>query len=121
MGVVDFKLTKVYTLAFAQAMEIFTITKSFPKEEAYSLTSQIRRLSRSVCSNMAEAYRKKIYPANFILKITDCYAENSETGVWLNFALACNYLALEQHEQFNKRNEEIGKLLCHMRNNPDKY
>lgn len=102
-------------------MEIFSVTKSFPKEEKYSLIDQIRRSSRSVCTNMAEAYRKKIYPANFVLKITDCDAENSETGVWLDFSLACNYIIFEQHEIFIKRNEEIGRLLNHMKNNPAKY
>ncbi len=121
MGVVNFKQTKVYKLAFEQAMEIFAITKSFPKEETYSLTDQVRRSSRSVCTNLAEAYRKKIYPANFVSKITDCDAENSETGVWLDFSLACNYIILEQHDLFILRNEEIGRLLSHMRNNPDKY
>ena len=121
MGVINLKETKVYKLAFKQAMEIFSVTKGFPKEERYSLTDQIRRSSRSVCANLAEAYRKKIYPANFVLKITDCDAENSETGVWLDFSLACNYIILEQHELFIKRNEEIGRLLSHMRNNPDKY
>ena len=121
MGVINLKETKVYKLAFKQAMEIFSVTKGFPKEERYSLIDQIRRSSRSVCANLAEAYRKKIYPANFVLKITDCDAENSETGVWLDFSLACNYIILEQHEIFIKRNEEIGRLLSHMRNNPDKY
>ena len=121
MGVVNFKQTKVYKLAFEQAMEIFAITKSFPKEETYSLTDQVRRSSRSVCTNLAEAYRKKIYPANFVSKITDCDAENSETGVWLDFSLACNYIILEQHGIFISRNEEIGRLLSHMRNNHGKY
>jgi four helix bundle protein len=121
MGVVNFKHTKVYKLAFEQAMEIFAITKSFPKEETYSFIDQIRRSSRSVCTNLAEAYRKKIYPAHFVSKVTDCDAENSETGVWLDFSLDCNYLILEQHGLFISRNEEIGRLLSHMRNNPDKY
>ena len=121
MGVINFKLTKVYKLAFDQAMEIFVLTKNFPKEETYSLTNQVRRSSRSICTNLAEAYRKKIYPANFVSKISDCDGENSETGVWLDFALACNYLTIEQHKHFIARNEEIGRLLCHMRNNPGKY
>ena len=121
MGVLHFKLTKVYQLAFEQAMEIFSVTKDFPKEEKYSLTDQIRRSSRSVCANLAEAYRKKIYPANFVLKITDCDAENSETTVWLDFSKACNYISLEQHHLFISRNEEIGRLLSHMRSNPEKY
>ena len=121
MGVINFKQTKVYKLAFEQAMEIFSVTKEFPKEETYSLIDQIRRSSRSVCANLAEAYRKKIYPANFILKVTDCDAENSETGVWLDFSLSCNYIKSEQHTILISRNEEIGRLLSHMRNNLDKY
>lgn len=121
MGVVSFKQTKVYKLAFEQAMEIFSVTRGFPKEETYSLIDQIRRSSRSVCTNLAEAYRKKIYPANFISKITDCDAENSETGVWLDFSLACAYLNSEKHTHLISRNEEIGRLLNHMQNNPGKY
>ena len=121
MGVINFKQTKVYKLAFEQAMEIFSVTRNFPKEETYSLIDQIRRSSRSVCTNLAEAYRKKIYPANFVSKVTDCDAENSETGVWLDFSLSCNYLSTDQHSLFISRNEEIGRLLSHMRNNPDKY
>lgn len=121
MGVVNFKHTKVYKLAFEQAMEIFSVTKGFPKEEMYSLTDQARRVSRSVCTNLAEAYRKKIYPANFISKIADCDAENSETGVWLDFSLTCGYIKSEQHSLFISRNEEIGRLLGHMMNNPGKY
>ena len=121
MGVINFKLTKVYKLAFEQAMEVFFITKSFPKEETYSLTDQVRRFSRSVCTNLAEAYRKKIYLANFISKLTDCDGENSETGVWLDFSLACNYMIEEQHKHFISRNDEIGRLLGHMRKYPEKY
>ncbi len=120
MGVVNFKLTKVYKLAFEQAMDIFEVTKAFPREEKYSLIDQIRRSSRSVNSNLGEAYRKKKYPAHFILKITDCDAENTETGIWLDFDLPCNYLATEQHLSLFSRNEEIGKLLSHMINNPEK-
>ena len=120
-GILQFKLTKVCKLAFGQAMEIFSITKGFPKEERYSLTDQIRRSSRSVCANLAEAYRKKIYLANFVLKITDCDSENSETSVWIDFSKACNYISLEQHDLFISHNQEIGRLLNHMRSNPEKY
>ncbi|HEX8562393.1 MAG TPA: four helix bundle protein [Flavobacterium sp.] len=73
-------------------MELFEVSKSFPKEECYSLTDQIRRSSRSVCANMAEAYRKRRYPKNFISKLSDCDAENSETTVWLEFALSVSIL-----------------------------
>lgn len=121
MAAYNFKETKVYQKAFQLAIEIFEISKSFPKEEKYSLTDQLRRSSRSVCSNIAEAYRKKRYPANFISKLTDCDAENSETGVWIDFAFASKYLNETAHKDFIIKNEEIGRLLNHMLNNPEKY
>ena len=117
----NFKETKVYKLAYEQALAIFKISKNFPPEEKYSLTDQIRRSSRSVCVNIGEAYRKKKYPAHFILKITDSDAENTETNIWLDFSKGSNYITQEQHLQFISRNEAIGKLLNHMINNPDKY
>ncbi|UEG50221.1 four helix bundle protein [Ferruginibacter lapsinanis] len=117
----NFKQTKVYILAFEQAMEIFHLSKNLPKDETYSLTDQIRRSSRSVCANIAEAYRKKRYPANFISKATDCDAENTETGVWLDFSLECKYIDAEKHCSLVSRNAEIGRLLSHMINNPEKY
>ena len=86
MAAKNFKETKVYKLAYEQAMEVFELTKTFPKEERYSLTDQVRRSSRSICTNIAEAYRKKRYPAHFVLKVTDSDAENSETGVWFDFS-----------------------------------
>jgi len=121
MAVYNFKQTAVYTKAFALAMEIFEISKVFPKEEKYSLTDQVRRSSRSVCANLAEAYRKKRYPAHFVSKLTDCDAENSETGVWLDFSLACGYMNEIVYKGLLDRNEEVGKLLHHMINNPEKY
>lgn len=121
MSVRNFKETAVFKKAFAMAMEIFEISKSFPKEETYSLTDQIRRSSRSVCTNLAEAYRKKLYPAHFVSKATDSDMENSETGVWLDFSLACKYIDQKTHLKFISENEEVGKLLHHMINNPEKY
>jgi four helix bundle protein len=121
MAARNFKETKVYQKAFSLAMEIFNVSKSFPKEERYSLTDQIRRASRSVCANMAEAYRKRQYPAHFVSKISDCDAENSETGVWIDFACACEYITEKIKEDLLAKNEEIGKLLHHMINNPGKY
>lgn len=111
----------VYKKAFSQAMEIFEITKSFPKEERYSLTDQIRRSSRSVCVNLSEGYRKRIYPAHFIAKCSDADMENSETASWLEFAHACKYIAEEDFNRLYLQTEEIGKLLNHMINNPEKY
>jgi four helix bundle protein len=81
-----------YKKSFALAMKIFDISKSFPLEEKYSLTDQIRRSSRSVSANISEAYRKRRYPKHFISKLTDSDAENSETQTWLEFALECNYI-----------------------------
>jgi four helix bundle protein len=117
----NFKESTVYKKAFSVAMEIFEISKSFPKEEKYSLTDQVRRSSRSVCANLAEAYRKKRYPAHFISKLTDCDSENSETNVWIDFALACNYVDEQISNSLRTKSEEVGKLLNHMINNPDKY
>jgi four helix bundle protein len=121
MAAKNFKETKVYKLAYEQAMEIFKISKTFPNEEKFSLTDQVRRASRSVCANIAEAYRKKKYPAHFVLKITDSDAENSETGIWFDFSKDFQYLTSEKHQELTNRNEEIGRLLNHMINNPDKY
>ena len=121
MGAINFKETKIYKKSFEQAMMIFELSKSFPKEEKYSLIDQVRRSSRSVSANLAEAYRKKRYPAHFISKLTDCDAENSETKVWFEFALACHYISQEQFLQLDAINDEVGKLLFHAINNPEKY
>ena len=121
MSVQNFRQTKVYQKAFALAMDIFHISKSFPREEMYSLTDQIRRSSRSVCICLAEGYRKKRYPAHFLAKLTDSDMENSETLGWLDFAVACAYLTQENYENLKGKNEEVGRLLGHMVANPDKY
>ena len=88
----SFKDLIVYIKAFSLSMEIFEVSKGFPKEEKYALTDQVRRSSRSVCANIGEAYRKRRYPAHFISKLTDSDAENSETQVWIDFAFACKYI-----------------------------
>jgi four helix bundle protein len=116
-----FKELKIYQKSFELAMEIFEVTKSFPTEEKYGLTSQIRRSSRSVCSNMAEGYRKKIYKAHFISKMSDCDMENSETSVWLDFALACKYIDEATHENLIKKTKEIGYVLDYMIKNSHKF
>ena len=115
------KETKVYRLAFELAMEIFEVTKTFPKEEKYSLTDQMRRSSRSVCTNLLEAYRKKRYPSHFVSKVTDSDGENSETGGWLDFSLACKYIDQTVFQKLNFKCEEVGRLLNHMINNPTQY
>jgi four helix bundle protein len=117
----DFKDLIAYKKAFQLSMDIYRISKRFPKEETYSLTDQIRRSSRSVCANMAEAYRKRLYVKNFISKLTDADAENSETSVWLDFAVACDYISKDEHEKLYSETEEIGKLINYMINNPGKF
>jgi len=87
-----------YKKAYQQACEIFSITLSFPKEEKYSLTDQIRRSSRSVCANLAEAYRKRDYQ-HYLLKISDCIGENSETLVWLDFSLSFHYITEDNYKK----------------------
>lgn len=103
------------------AMQIFEITKTFPREETYSLTSQIRRSSRSVSANIAEAYRKRKYPKHFSSKLTDSDAENSETQVWLKYSLKCEYISEERYKQLMKHCDEVGKLINFMMLNPKKF
>jgi len=117
----SFKDLTVYKKCFSLAMEIFQISKGFPKEEIYALTGQIRRSSRSVCSNLAEAYRKRLYEAHFISKLSDADMENSETQVWLDFALACEYISQETHDDLTNKSEEVGRMVNHMIEHPDKY
>ena len=121
MAANNIKNTKAYQLAFELAMEIFEISKSFPREETYSLTDQIRRSSRSVCTNLSEAFRKRQYPAHFASKASDADMENSETQTWLQFALACKYIYQRHYDELLSQSEEVGKLLNHMISNPDKY
>lgn len=116
-----FQDLKVYKKAFELAMEIFEISKKFPKEETYSLTDQIRRYSRSVCSTIAEAYRKRRYPMYFISKCSDSDMENSETQVWLDFAEACQYLQKTEFDKLNSKSQEVGKMINHMIKYPEKY
>lgn len=110
-----------YKKGFKLAMEIYELSKSFPKEETYSLTDQVRRSSRSVCANLSEAYRKRRYPKHFISKLTDCDAENGETQTWLEFALACEYISTENFKELHEASIEIAKLLNYMILNPKKF
>ena len=102
-------------------MEIFEISKSFQNDEKYSLTDQIRRSSRSVNANLAEAYRKRRYPNHFVSKLSDADTENGETQTWLEFAFACRYIPEEKYELLYSQCEEIAKLLVYMMNNPDRF
>jgi len=117
----DFRELLAYQKGFRLAMDIFNVSKSFPADEKYSLTDQIRRSSRSVCANIAEAYRKRRYANHFISKLTDSDAENSETNVWLEFAYNCEYISEETYANLTEKNIEIGKLINYMINNPDKF
>ena len=121
MAAGSFRDLTVYKKAFALAMEIFKISKNFPAEEKYSLTDQIRRSSRSVCTCIGEAYRKRQYKAHFVSKSSDADMENTETRVWLDFALACAYISQDIWNDFEVKATEIGKLLNHMIENPEKY
>jgi four helix bundle protein len=100
-------------------MSIFETTKAFPIEEKYSLTDQIRRSSRSVCANLAEASRKKIYSNHFISKLTDSDAENTETQSWLGFSFSCQYINQETFGLLTDKSVEVGKLLNYMITNPE--
>jgi len=111
----------VYKKAYSLAMEVFEISKRFPPEERYSLTDQIRRSSRSVCTNLREAWAKRRYPAHFVSKLSDCDGENSETDTWLDFANDAGYITPEQHTQLASTCHEIGKMLGSMINTPEKF
>ncbi len=111
----------VYKQAFAVAMEIFEVSKSFPNAEKYSMTDQIRRASRSVCSNITEAWRKRRYEAAFQLKLNDAEAEAPETQCWLQFAVACKYLERETAAALHKQYDVILGELVNMINNPEPW
>ena len=108
---------EVYQLAFEVAMRIFELTKGFPPEERYSLTDQIRRSSRSVCANLAEAWRKRRYEGAFLAKLSDSEAEAAETQTWIEFAVRCNYLGADLgRELYQTYDHILGKLVNMIRN-----
>src|SRR5688572_2700514 len=111
----------VYQRAFEVATGIFEASKSFPKEEAYALTDQIRRSSRSVCANLAEAWRKRRYQAAFISKLSDCEAEAAETQVWLEFAQKCQYLDRDRALAYYTAYDRILATLVGMINHPETW
>ena len=106
-----FRKLIAYQKGFDIAMEVYELSRSFPKEEKYSLTDQIRRSSRSVCINIAESYRKRIYPKHFISKLSDADSENAETLGWLEFANACRYITNNKKVELESKNNEVGKLI----------
>ncbi len=116
-----FRDLEVYQRSLALAVEIFQISKKFPSEERYSLTDQIRRSSRSVCSNLAEAWRKRRYVAVFKNKLTDVMQEASETQSWLEICLACGYIDARQFKELDDEYEEIISMLNSMERNAGKF
>ncbi len=112
---------KVYQLAYKLAMDIFHRTRAFPPDERYSLTSQIRRSSRSVAANVAEGFRKRQYPNMFVSKLADSDAEAAETQVWLDFSHDCGYMSNEDHKHLTEGYEEIGRMLNGMVTAPEKF
>lgn len=121
MKIQTHKDLRVYQLSFEAGMEIYQITKTFPKEEIYSLTDQIRRSSRSVSGNLAEAFRKRRYEKSFVAKLTDCEGESAETQVWLDYAFACKYISEDDYLRiFEKYNIIIGMLVI-MGSQPEKW
>ncbi|MEO7922513.1 MAG: four helix bundle protein [Chitinophagaceae bacterium] len=107
--------------SYELAMEIYNVSKTVPTEERYSLIDQVRRSSRSVCTNLVEAYRRRRYKDYFISKLNDSESENAETQVWLDFSHDCKYISTEEYTKLSAKNDEVGKLIWFMINNPDKF
>lgn len=112
---------RVYKLAFTTAQEIYQLSREFPPVEKYSLTDQIRRSSRSVCANIAEAFRMRRYPAAFVSKLTLSEGEAAETQVWLEFAESCEYLTSTFRNELNEKYEKILGILVNMIHHPEKW
>ena len=121
MQISSAKQLDVYQKAYALSMELFHISKTFPIEEKYALTSQIRRSARSVCLNLREAWAKRRYEAHFVSKLTDCDGENNETDSSLDFAKDCGYISEAQHNDFSARCAEIGRMLGSMIKHPESF
>ena len=117
----NFRDLTVYKKAFVLAMRVFEVTKSFPPEEKFALTDQVRRSSRSVCRAIGEGYRKRQYPKHFSSKMSDADMENTETQVSMDFAEACGYVTRETNSDLRTKSEEVGRMLNHMIKYPKKY
>jgi four helix bundle protein len=115
------KELRVYKQGFAAASRIYELSKHWPKEERYSLTDQVRRSSRSVCANIAEAWRKRRYPAHFVSKLSDSDSEAAESEVWLDFALDCGYIDRQVHDELYDTYENVIGGLVNMMANPDAW
>jgi len=112
---------EVYKTAYQLAMDIFRLSKTWPAEEKYSLTDQIRRSSRSVCGNLEEAWAKRRYEAHFISKLTDVDGENNETSTWLSFAKDCGYLNIENYTELSESCNKVGRMVGSMLKNPQPF
>jgi four helix bundle protein len=112
---------KVFRLAYQLALEIHEVTRGFPKEEKYSLVDQIRRSSRSVATNLAEAWKRRRYEKAFISKLVECAGEAGETGVWLDFSRDFGYIENEQHQYFLSKYEEVNRMLQGMIDKASKF
>ena len=117
----SFKDLRVYALAFEVQQEVFELTKSFPKEERYALTDQIRRASRSIGANLSEAWQKRRYVAHFVSKLTDADGEQAETQHWIDSALACGYITQKQQNDLMEKCLRIGQMLGTMMSDPGKW
>lgn len=111
----------VYQKSFELALRIHAITQGFPSEEKYSLTDQLRRSSRSVCVNIVEGFRKVKYRAHFVAKMTDADMENAESQVWIEFSKAFGYIDSQEATEMSRKFSEVGRLLNHRIENPEKY
>ena len=116
-----YKDLKVYQLAYKLAIEIFEATKQFPPEERYSLTDQMRRSSRSIPANIAEAWKKRRYSKLFASKLIDCAGEAGETEVWLDFAKDAGYISTEKYFYFTESYDEVNRMLFSMIDKPEKF
>ena len=121
MKIKHFRELDVYQNALMAAMEIFEIIRKFPVEEKYSLIDQTRRSSRSVCTNLREAWAKRKYEAHFVSKLTDADGENGETETWLDFAHDCSYLSKGDHAVFTEKCHEVGAMLGSMISDPSSF
>jgi four helix bundle protein len=117
----SYKELRVYRSAMEAAMQIFELTRTFPAEERYSLTDQIRRASRSVCANIGEGWRKRRYAAHFVSKLSDSETEAEETRVWLEFSWKCGYLTRERAEELDRRYDLIIGQLVRMIQTPEQW
>lgn len=117
----DYRTLLAYKKAFNLAMRIYNASKNFPSEEKFGLISQIRNSSRSVCTNIVEAYKRKRYKDYYISKLNVSETENAETQDWLDFSLACNFFTEEEYLEFKRDNDEVARPVLYMINNPHKF